>query len=105
MVELLESEDISLWKKSLAVYKDVVQLVDDQKRKRKGNKKDEDNLVLLDQWWVWLFRIFSYFYYNIVTRFQEEVPSLVTSRDPPHLIHSELSRLMKWKLMVSNHLF
>ena len=72
MVELLECEDISLWKKSLAVYKDVVQLIDDQKRKRKGNKKDEENLVSLDQWWVWLFRIFNCFIIILLLGFKKK---------------------------------
>lgn len=33
-------------------------------------------------------------------RYQTDLPEVISSRDPPHLTHEELARVMKWKLTV-----
>lgn len=38
-----------------------------------------------------------------VVRYQEELPTLISSRTHKHIIVSELVKLMEWKLTVSTH--
>ena len=50
---LMKSVDLQLWERSLAVYKDIVSLLSDEKRKRKkGKVVEEDDLYNLDQWYI-----------------------------------------------------
>lgn len=52
-MELMKSADLKLWERSLAVYKDIVSLLNDEKRKRKkGKVVEEDDLYNLDQWYI-----------------------------------------------------
>lgn len=49
----MKSVDLRLWERSLAVYKDIVSLLSDEKRKRKkGKVVEEDDLYNLDQWYI-----------------------------------------------------
>ncbi|XP_003382942.1 PREDICTED: uncharacterized protein LOC100634549 [Amphimedon queenslandica] len=81
MENLMLIEDKKLWQKSLDVYKDIVELISEQKvSKSKRKVKKEDTLSHLDKW------------------YQEELTKSVLSRDPPHFNSAELCQLMKWKL-------
>ena len=72
-VKLFGSDNIAYWKRALAKYNAAVELT--------GKQKSKPELVRLDDW-LW-----------------NQLPGDVRSRSPAHLTHSELSDLMRWKLI------
>ena len=38
--------------------------------------------------------------HNVLSRYQNELPGVISSREEPHLNHEELCKLMAWKLTV-----
>lgn len=73
-VRLFTSSEEADWNKALDAYKQSISFV--EKHKKKGNK-----LLELDEW------------------YQSELPQVISIRK--HLKHSELVKLMTWKLTVS----
>ena len=51
-MELYSSSDISLWNTSLAAYKEVVSLVErDRKKKSTSKNREAEKLTTLDKWY------------------------------------------------------
>lgn len=70
------------WYRSSSCYDSCVSHVNSMKiGKAKGSDRSASNFTELDHW----------MYY--------EYPTIVRSRDPPHLTVKELSTVMKWKLL------
>ena len=102
--ELFESTVVEEWHSALNLYDRVVQLLSSERaRKRKQTKKKEENesLAHLDHWWVWLNPCATSCCAIQCFRYQNTLPGLVKSREPPYMTQEELCRLMKWKLTVS----
>ncbi|XP_041672131.1 uncharacterized protein zgc:112496 [Cheilinus undulatus] len=72
MSALFASEEPSTWRSVYKIYWDVVEA------KTKGKKPGK--LLSLDKW------------------YQEELPTLISSRPDKHITQSELVKLMEWKL-------
>lgn len=55
-MELYSSSDISLWNTSLAAYKEVVSLVEkDRKKKSTSKNREAEQLTTLDEWYCFMY--------------------------------------------------
>ena len=55
-MELYSSSDISLWNTSLAAYKEVVSLVEkDRKKKSTSKSREAEKLTALDKWYCFMY--------------------------------------------------
>ncbi|XP_015919372.1 uncharacterized protein [Parasteatoda tepidariorum] len=65
------------WNYVLSQYKEVLK----EKASKRTKKGGPEELIRLDTW------------------YQEQLPKIIQSRKPPHIVHEELIQIVKWKLM------
>ncbi|XP_054712255.1 uncharacterized protein LOC129221904 [Uloborus diversus] len=65
------------WSYVLSQYKEVLK----ERAAKRTKKGGPEELIRLDTW------------------YQEQLPKIIQSRKPPHIVHEELIQIVKWKLM------